>query len=186
MENSHACIASRAVSAAKILMEETNLEVLEKVMQDSNKYGLYKPVEKAAWWKTAIERLEKEVGKEKIIKIMELCGRKCCGPTHRKQAKQLMSESKSIEEFLGKLNKSWPAGVRFELKDKDTIVQVYERCFCGQVKQTKEPFPTNTYCQCGVGWVKQLFESALEKPVEIELIQSIISGAGSCKFIIHI
>lgn len=29
------------------------------------------------------------------------------------------------------------------------------------------------------------FESALNKPVEVELIQSVITGAEKCKFLIH-
>jgi hypothetical protein len=68
----------------------------------------------------------------------------------------------------------------------NTIIQIYERCYCGQVKQAKEFFPTNIYCQCGVGWIKQLFESALGKSVKVELKQSIICGGKSCEFTINI
>ena len=48
--------------------------------------------EKAEWIKGAIERLKRQVGKEKSIKIMENCGRECCGPKHSEHAKQLMNE----------------------------------------------------------------------------------------------
>jgi len=172
---------------AENIEKETNRAVLQKVMQGVDQFeSTSNYTIKAAWWKGAIERLEKLVGKEISIKIMEICGRKCCGPTHRKHVKQFMSESKSIEEFLDKLNKRGIGGGRFKLEDKNTIVGGYDKCYCGQVKQTKEPFSTGTYCQCGVGWIKQLFESALEKPVDVELAQSIITGAESCEFVIHI
>jgi predicted hydrocarbon binding protein len=170
---------------AKIIEKKYDRDIVEKVMQDSDKYESFNYAEKAAWWKGAIERLEKEVGKETAIKIMESCGRKCCGLGHRKTAKKLMGESKSIKEFLNKLNKKF-RGVRFKLKDKNTVVVRYDKCLCGQVKQTKQPFPTTTYCQCGVAWEKQFFESALEIPVEVELVQTVITGAESCKFLIHI
>jgi len=169
----------------KIIENEYNRDIVGKVMQDSDKYESFNYAEKAAWWREAIERLEKEVGKETTIKIMESCGRKCCGTGHRKTAKKLMGESKSIKEFLNKLNKIFRS-VRFELKDKNTVVVRYDKCYCGQVKQTKQPFPTTTYCQCGVAWEKQFFESALEIPVEVELVQTVITGAESCEFIIHI
>ena len=170
---------------AKIIEKGYNRDIVEEVMGDSDKYESFNYAEKAAWWREAIERLEKEVDKETAIKTMESCGRKCCGLGHRKTAKKLMGESKSIKEFLNKLNKKF-RGVRFKLKDKNTVVVRYDKCFCGQVKQTKQHFPTTTYCQCGLAWEKQFFESALEIPVEVELVQTVITGAESCEFIIHI
>ena len=170
---------------AKIIEKELGNDILLKAMQDSEKYASLKPPEQAGWWKATIERLEKEIGKEKAIKIMEYCGRKCCGQGHRRTAKRLMGESKSIEEFLNKLNKKF-RGARFKLKDKNTVVVRYDKCFCGQVKQTKQPFPTTIYCQCGVAWEKQFFESALDRSVEVEMVQTVITGAKSCEFIIHI
>lgn len=171
-------------SLAKNIEKETNQSIVLKVMQDADQFeSTSNRAEKVEWIKGAIVRLEQQVGKGKSIKIMEDCGRDCYGPKHREHAKQLMSESKSIEEFLSKLSRG---GVKFTLKDKNTIVGEYNKCYCSQVNLTKEPFPTNTYCQCGVGHTMQLFESALEKPVEVELVQSIITGAESCEFIIHI
>ena len=55
-------------------------------------------------------------------------------------------------------------------------------CYCGRVKQTKEPFPTDTYCHCSTGWYKSLFEAAFDKPVKVKLKQSILQGADSCEF----
>ena len=53
-----------------------------------------------------IERLKREAGAETVIEIMGLCGRKCCGTTHRKFAEKCRKESESIEEFLDKLDES--------------------------------------------------------------------------------
>ena len=167
---------------AKNIEKETNPDVLQKVMQNVEQFeSTFDRVKKAEWIKGAIERLEHEVGKEKSLKIMENCGRDCC----RKHAryKKLIKESKSIEEFLDKLS---TGGFQFKLKDKSTVVGEYNKCYCYQVKQTKKPFPTKTYCHCGAGHIKEIFESFLEKPVDVELVQSVITGAGSCKFLIHI
>ena len=167
--------------------KETNRDVAQKVIQDVVQFdSTSNYIQKAAWIKGAIGRLEQLVDHETCIKIMESCGRKCCGPTRRKQAKQFMTESKSVEEFLDKLNNAGVGGGRLQLKDKNLIVGEYDICYCGRVKQTKEHFPTDTYCHCGGGWLKQLFESALEKPIEVGLVQSIIAGAKSCEFIINI
>ena len=96
-----------------------------------------------------------------------------------------MQESDSIQAFIDKLNRAGIGGRSLQLKN-NTITGGYDHCYCGQVKKTQEPFPSTTYCHCSVGWYKQLFETALEKPVEVKITRSIISGAESCEFIIHI
>ena len=142
--------------------------------------------QKAEWIRNAVQRLEKEVGKATAIKVMQACGVKCCGPTQQKRAKQFMEESHSVEELLAKLNEAGVGGGRLTLKNKNTILGGYDWCYCGRVKQTKEPFPTDTYCHCSTGWYKSLFEAAFDKPVEVTLKQSILQGADTCEFEIRL
>lgn len=171
---------------AQVIGKETDHQTLMAVMKDVEQYTLTTDyAKKAAWIKTVIERLEKLVGRGKTREIMKQCGKRCCGITTRKKAKRLMQESNSIKEFIDKLNKAGVGGGRLQLKG-NTITGGYDHCYCGQVKKTQEPFTSTTYCHCSVGWYKQLFETALEKSVEVEITQSIISGAESCEFIIHI
>ncbi|HIH96419.1 MAG TPA: hypothetical protein HA348_02855 [Thermoplasmata archaeon] len=165
--------------------EGVSQSVIKVVMQNVNQFtSTSNPAEKAEWIKDTTERLENSVGKKICIQVMEKKGRICCGATLRSKAKKFMKESKSIKEFLKKLNSM--RGYTFELKDNHTIVGEYDKCYCGLVNKTKKPFKNLTYCHCGVGHIKQFFESALEKPIEVELVQSVITGAESCKFIIHI
>jgi hypothetical protein len=136
--------------------------------------------------KKTMNRLERHVGKEKSVKIMESCGRRCCGSTTRNHVKKIAEESSSVKDFLEKLNRAGIGGGRLILKDKKTIMGGYDHCYCGQVKQTIVPFPTTTYCHCSVGWYTQLFESALGKSVDVEIVQSIVMGAPRYEFVIHI
>ncbi|KYK38651.1 MAG: hypothetical protein HXS46_17595 [Theionarchaea archaeon] len=169
---------------AQMIKQETHRDIAEKVMQGAEQYKLLSYAKKAAWWKEAVTRLEQYTDAETCRTILEKCGRKCCGPTFRKRAKQFMDESASIEEFIENLNQKGIGGGRLTVQG-DTITGGYDTCYCGQVKKTKEPFDT-MYCYCSVGWYKQLFESALGHPVDVELRQSIISGADSCEFTIHV
>ncbi len=170
---------------ATIIEQETDHNIAEKVMENAEQLKSLDYVGKAAWIKGAVERLEHYAGEEKAKKIMEECGRKCCGQTYRKKARELMGESKSLKEFIEKLNKAGLGGGRLTFKDENTITGGYNHCYCGQVKQTKEPLP-RVYCYCSAGWYKQLFESALGRPVDVELVQSIVSGAHTCEFIIKL
>jgi predicted hydrocarbon binding protein len=138
--------------------------------------------QKAEWIRNAVQRLEREVGKAKAKKVLQACGRKCCGPTQQKRVKQFMEDSQSVEELLAKLNEAGIGGGRLKLKDKNTIVGGYDRCYCGRVKHTEKPFPTDTYCHCSTGWYQSLFEAAFGKPVKVRLGQSILQGADNCEF----
>ncbi len=173
---------------AKIIEKDLGEEVLLDVMKDSDKYASFKNPEKAAWWSSAVERLEEGVGEEKTIDIMKQCGQKCCGQGMRKTAKRLMTESSSLEEFLEKAStyEVKEGEIEYKLKDSNTIIGIFNRCFCGQVKQIKEPFRNMIYCQCSAEFHKQFFEAALEKTIEVELKQSILNGSERCEFILTI
>ncbi len=173
---------------AKIIEKDLGESMLLNVMQDSDKYSSLKAPEKAEWWKSAVERLEKGMGVEGAIEIMRSCGRKCCGQGIRKTAKRLKNESKSMEEFLEKAStyEVKDGDIEYKLEDDKTIIGIFNRCFCGQVKQIQVPFENEIYCQCSAEFHKQFFEAALESPISVELVESIISGSKTCKFIMHI
>jgi predicted ArsR family transcriptional regulator len=173
---------------AKIVEKRTSEDIYLRILQNSSEYEKYKPKKKAQWWKNATERLEKELGSEKAIEIMRTCGSKCCGQGQRKTAKRLMKESSSIEDFLKKLSKYEVKNGELEYKliNDNTIIGKHNICFCGQVKKSTELFKNKTYCQCSVEFNKQFFESAFEKPVEVELKQSILNGGDFCEFEIKI
>ncbi|KAA3646721.1 MAG: hypothetical protein DWQ07_10980 [Chloroflexi bacterium] len=173
---------------ANIVEKEMDQDVFLRVLHDSDVYASYKPPKKAAWWQAAVERLENEVGEQAAIEVMQACGRKCCSTGHRKTAKRLMSESNSLEDFL---EKSSTYGVKegeieYKLIDENTIIGHFYRCFCGQVKQTQALFDNTTYCNCSAEFHKQFFEAALERPVEVEIVHSIICGAEDCEFMVRI
>jgi hypothetical protein len=168
---------------AKILAKEVSKDMILKILKDSDKYNSYNLNKKGEWWKNTIIQMEKELGTEKTKNILHICGSKCCGKGHRKTVIKKFEESKSIEEFLDKISIK---DVTYELVDKDTIVAEYQRCFCGQVKGTTTTFPNMTYCECGTEFNRQYFSSAFGKTVKVELINSVISGSDSCKYIIHI
>ena len=173
---------------AKIVGKEATEDILVRIMKGSENYDALKGDKKASWWRNAVENMENELGREKSIEIMNACGAKCCGKGQRNTAKRLMNESKSIEDFLDKLSKYGVKDGQLEYKivDNHTIIGKHNRCFCGQVKQSKENFKNDTYCHCSVEFNKQFFQAALNKPVEVKLKQSILNGGDCCEFIISV
>jgi len=172
---------------AVILKEKTDSALAERVFKNHEEYFSSRNAKaKAAWMRQMVSRLEANCDAATCTEVLQSCGRKCCGINSRKHARKLYLESGTLDEFLEKMNQCGLGGGRLKLLSADTLSAGYDKCFCGQVSQTEVPFPTQTYCQCSVGWYKQLFETALETQVEVELLQSIISGAKSCEFRIRL
>ena len=144
---------------AKIVEKEVDQASFLRIMQDSGTYATFKPDKKAAWWKSAIDRLENEIGEPETIEIMRSCGQKRCNQGTRKSAKRLMRESSSHQEFLEKASAYGvqEGEIAYKAVDEKTIVGHFYRCFCGQVKQTASPFPKTTFCQCSAEFHKQYF-----------------------------
>jgi hypothetical protein len=54
-------------------------------------------------------------------------------------------------------------------------------CLCPLV-ESKPAGLSGTYCLCSVGYVKQWHEMLLARPVEVELLESTLTGGKRCKF----
>jgi hypothetical protein len=54
-------------------------------------------------------------------------------------------------------------------------------CLCPLV-ESKVAGMSKTYCQCSVGYVREMFEQKFARPVEVELIESVLYGAKRCRF----
>lgn len=61
-------------------------------------------------------------------------------------------------------------------------------CHCGLVRaailnsQTIDPI----FCNCGAGWLKQLWEGILKRSVDVTLMESVLNGSDRCYFIIDV
>ncbi|MBI4878577.1 MAG: hypothetical protein HY812_02815 [Planctomycetes bacterium] len=54
-------------------------------------------------------------------------------------------------------------------------------CLCSLV-ETKPAGLSGTYCLCSVGYVKEWHEQLLGRPVEVELVDSVLRGGARCRF----
>lgn len=115
--------------------------------------------------------------------VMEAMGNYCVKDV-LPSAEKVKANSKDLNEMIDNLNELF-GGEYFTLKG-DKIYSKLDKCFCHfGVKKTEKPI-SKTYCQCSLGYMKQLFNSLLDKSVETELIQSILTGSDTCKFITHL
>ncbi len=145
--------------------------------------ALTSPQQKLRSLRQMMELLDREVDEAVRWELMEACGRRCIGATTLKQARRLREEAGDLDDLLRRLNAAHIGGGHLH-REGDSIHAAYDRCYCGSVSRARPPFPA-TYCHCSCGWYRQLFETLLDRPVEVALLGSIIQGADRCRFVIR-
>jgi len=173
-------------------------KVSDKVMEGSDKIVKSSDKEKIAlWMKDAIDRLDACAAPGKCKQIMTACGYNCIA--HNKGlangVKNRRLKYKTENEFLKAEIKNRPVkGIRLELKGEN-LYHYYSpktygtprRCFCSMMNALPEGTNISlTYCNCSRGFVEKYWEGALGRPVVVEVVETSLSGADDCKFIIHL
>ena len=120
------------------------------------------------WIVNLMESLDAHLDEETKATVMESCGRDCAGNVDK-----LVS---TLEKWIGKGNAQ---------RDGDVVHVVYPRCLCHLVAKGPERLP-DTYCLCSRGWLKEMFETVLGEPVEVELLDSVKRGAKQCRFTVRL
>jgi predicted hydrocarbon binding protein len=61
-------------------------------------------------------------------------------------------------------------------------------CHCPRIRDAVESQIkiSPTYCYCGAGFYKAIWEYMLQKPVKVELLESVLRGDDVCKIAIHL
>ncbi len=181
---------------------EKNIEALAgeatsgKVMEGSEEITEKTDKKKLAeWTRDAVERLDALVDDETRAQIMESCGFNCAEVNKRimERTRGRRLKSRSEDEFLEAEQRKPTAGTRLARKG-NTLYQTYTpreftrpmRCYCALFRGLPDNETVSaTYCQCSKGFVKKFWETVLGKPVEVELVESALSGGTECKFAIH-
>jgi predicted transcriptional regulator YdeE len=171
--------------------------VSKKAMQGKDEILAAKdPVKGALWMKEVIDRLDALTDKKTREKIMTACGHNCIAHNSRMALaiKARRQKFTTEEEFLKAEAKKPVKGTCIELRG-NILVQYYtphtsstpRRCFCGLMFALPEDVNASpTYCQCSRGFVEKYWESALGRPVLVEVEGTAITGSDECKFIIHL
>lgn len=133
------------------------------------------------WIRALTESLDTQLDEKTKEKILEDCGRNCIPSSFIEKAKALKKNAKDTDDFLDKLGKKW----KHLQRNGNNVYVAYEKCYCPLVKDYPEKL-SPTFCNCSKGWIKELFESTLEKPITVELKKSIKQGDKICKFNVHL
>ena len=74
------------------------------------------------------------------------------------------------------------------MKETDPEKKRQYYCQCPRIRdvlKTSETIST-TYCYCGAGFYKGIWEEILQKPVEVEVLESVLQGDEVCKIAVYL
>ncbi len=132
------------------------------------------------WVLNLMKNMDRHMDEEEKIALLEHCGRACAESHAKAEASKYAG---NLEGWLGVLKK-WVGADNVRRKE-DVVQIVYSKCLCPLV-QDQPPLLSKTYCNCSRGWLKEVFETVVGKPVEVKLEDSIMQGGPQCRFSILI
>ncbi|MBN2379585.1 hypothetical protein JXM67_07265 [candidate division WOR-3 bacterium] len=128
------------------------------------------------WLLDLLKEVKGKIDEERLAQILEERGRACLPEAMLAKAKKAAKDARNDKEFLDNLEKVYPM-----LKREDNeVYAVYPECYCPGMKELVRDAP-DYYCCCSVGWVKEMFEQALGRPIEVKLESSVIRGDAECR-----
>ncbi len=201
----------RMARLAENLERFVSESVRQQVMAGSEEFDSCSVQEKARWFKEAMERLDALVDNEQTrSEIMISCGDQFPKARIRMlraaykhlnnidEILQIMRNDRSLGDRSWYENPTREGNVIHVSKDpfdperyREATDEAEKRsyyCHCRLLRDAIRAGVTmsRTYCYCGAGWYKQLWEGILEKPVRIEVLQSVLQGDNCCSFAIHL
>lgn len=82
-----------------------------------------------------------------------------------------------------------PFALKEYLEATDPKEKRYHYCHCPRIREAiklPEPNISSTYCYCGAGFYKDIWEKILEQPVKVEVLETVLEGSTVCRIAIHL
>ncbi len=124
--------------------------------------------------------LDQHLAQETRIRVMESCGRACARANAVRSAVACRGD---VDKLLSTLER-W-VGENSVHRSGKVFQVVYPRCLHRTVASGPARLP-DTYCYCSCGWLKEIFETVVQEPVQVTLMESIKRGAKRCRFTVQL
>jgi hypothetical protein len=135
------------------------------------------------WLSDLLDSMDKQLDRNTQEKIIGECGVGCFNRHQFKKDIALNSKG-DLDTLIENYKKN------FEVwKDQNTVHirygEVSDKCYCAAANY-RNPKPDDIHCECTRNTHKAIFETALGKPFNVEIAESLRRGGKTCHFIVHL
>ena len=177
--------------------------VADKVMAEALGFTYEtKHPERKRWVGEMVERMDSLLDEKQKYEVLSCCADKF--PVERiKNLRGIFERNHSVDEVLAAVqaDRYWYAHPKREgnliietklpydeeahAKAKTDEERRKAACHCSMIRDNMDGL-SPTYCYCGAGWYRQLWEGVLGRQLEIDLVKTVVRGDDVCQFAIHL
>jgi len=135
------------------------------------------------WLTDLLDTMGQKLDRGEEVKLYEGCGIGCFNRHQFK--KDIATKGKGNIDSLTDAYKQnfevWRDGNDFHIRYGETS----DHCYC-PVAQNIPPKPNDLHCECTRATHQAIFETALERPFKVDIVESLRRGGKTCHFIVHL
>lgn len=188
-------------SLDRVLSEDVRTEIMKNREQLFTLESSYE--DRIQWLKEMLDRLDKVVSEDQKFDILS-----CCAHDFSKKRvdymKSIYERTEDIDQVIKEMQKDYAwyehpvrkgniiyvtkVPVNPEEYEKAQTLEEKKRnyCHCRFINENLDKGISPTFCYCGTGWYRQLWEGILGKPIKVSILKSLLKGDDKCEVAIHI
>ncbi len=135
------------------------------------------------WLADLMEAIDRDAEEPVKARLLGACGRACFERFEFKR-NWVVAGRGDVEKLIAALKKN------FEVWREGSLVHirygaVSKGCYCPAAKY-RPPKPADIHCYCSRGSHQAVWETALARPVRVDLAESVRRGGKTCHFVVHL
>lgn len=135
------------------------------------------------WLTDLFEAMDEELDPATKVKLMAACG-KGCFRRHSFKTDIARDGKGDVDKLIAAYKRNfeaWRDGGKVHIR----FGNVVQSCYCPAARYHPVR-PGGMHCECTRATHQAIFETALERPVKVEVVESVRRGAKTCHFIAHL
>jgi len=135
------------------------------------------------WMTDLFDSIDAELDQATKVRVMAGCGKGCFRRFQFKQDIAKMGKG-SVENLVQAYKKNfgvWQEGGLVHIR----YGEVSTRCYCPAARYHPAK-PGDIHCECTRATHQTIFETALGRPVKVEVLESLRRGGKTCHFVAHV
>lgn len=166
------------LGACPLMMANASAHAGNPALKSDNSAG--EPTFIENWLSDLLNTMDKTLNRNTQEKLLAGCGRGCFDRHSFKQ--EIAAKGKgNIDELLNAYHQFFEAWIeedKFHIRFGETS----SRCYCPVVQNIK-PKINDIHCECTRATQQAILETALGKPVKVDIVETLRRGGKTCHFV---